>query len=147
MSVSQLREIDLLIMDDDVFFNNLLAKKFDTFKNKPSITGKYNINISQFSDPDDCLAKVKGYNDAPVNKPTIAFVDYYLGNGINGQHLIKLLINQNKAIKIVLMSQSERVIGSSKTEDGETANYSRLIKREYTPEICCLMLLQFITYH
>ena len=132
-------------MDDDVFFNNLLAKQFSKFNELSQFKDKYNVSIHQYTDPQECLTKAKNHNHN--GQHTIAFVDYYLGHGINGQHVIKLLAKQSRATKIVLMSQSERAIGKPFQSDEEVPDYSRVIKRKYTPEICYLMLLQFCINH
>lgn len=139
------KEVELLIMDDDVFFNNLLAKKFSGFQELPEIKERYNISIHQYTDPFECLTRAKNHNHK--GQFTIAFVDYYLGQGINGQHLIKLLTKQGMVSKVVLMSQSGRVIGKPDLSLKKVADYSRVIKREYTPEICYLMLLHFCINH
>ena len=138
---NQRKEVGLLIMEDDVFYSNLLAKKFKDFRNTPEIKNKYKIQIEQFFDPEDCLEKAKSlesYSDRPV----IAFVDYYLGNGINGQHLVKLLVEQNEGIKIVLMSQSEKII--KRMRNFEKTEYAKVLKHQHTPEVCCMMLEQYI---
>ena len=139
------KEVELLIMDDDVFFNNLLAKQLSKINELSQFKNKFKVSIHQYTDPFECLSKAKSHSNN--GQHTIAFVDFYLGHGINGQHVIKLLTKQSRFIKIVLMSQSERAIGKPFTSNEEVPDYSRVIKRKYTPEICYLMLLQFCINH
>jgi ActR/RegA family two-component response regulator len=134
------KKVDLLILEDDIFYSNLLAKKFKNFRESPDIKENYKIKIEQFNTPEGCLEKAKSLMDN--DQPTIAFVDYYLGNGINGHHIIKLLVEQNEAIKIVMMSQSENVVKKMKNVKNPT--FTKVLKHEHTPEICCMMLEQYI---
>ncbi len=134
------KKVELLILEDDMFYSKLLAKKFKNFGNTPQIKDNFNLKIEEFNTPEDCLEKARSLVNNEL--PTIAFVDYYLGNGINGQHIIKLLVEQNEGIKIVMISQSERVIKKMKNVKNPT--FTKVLKREHTPEICCMMLEQYI---
>lgn len=134
------KRVGLLILEDDVFYSNLLAKKFKNFRETPGIKDNFKIKIEQFNTPEDCLEKAKSLEKNDL--PTIAFVDYYLGNGINGHHIIKHLVEQNEGIKIIMMSQSERVVKKMKNVKNPT--FTKVLKHEHTPEICCMMLEQYI---
>ena len=143
MKAHAITQIDILIMEDDIFYNNLIAKTIRNFQQKPEIKNRFNLTVNQYTNPDECLQKAKKYNNQ--NIISIAFVDYYLGDGINGKHLVNLLVERNKNIKIVLMSQSEKVIEKTNVPMSESNRFVKILKHEYTPDICCTIIENYIS--
>ncbi|OFX20908.1 MAG: hypothetical protein A2041_05455 [Bacteroidetes bacterium GWA2_31_9b] len=143
MKTHTITQIDILIMEDNIFYNNLIAKTIHNFQQKPEIKNRFNLNVNQYTNPDECLKKAKEYNNQ--NIISIAFVDYYLGDGINGKHLVNLLVERNKNIKIVLMSQSEKVIEKTNVPMSESNRFVKILKHEYTPDICCTIIENYIS--
>ncbi|MDX9696573.1 MAG: hypothetical protein RBT49_12345 [Bacteroidales bacterium] len=134
--------VEILIMEDDVFYNNLIAKTIFNLQQKPEIKTRFNFTVKQYTKPDECLQKAKDNNfKQPI---TIAFIDYYLGDGINGKHLVNLLLERNKNIKIVLMSQSERIIEKTCVPELENSRFVKILKHNYTPDICSTIVENYI---
>ena len=142
MKTKAVKNVDFLILEDDVFYNNLIAKRLGSLKESPDIKDKYRLKINQFSNAEECLQAAKDTLDSP--KATLAFIDYYLGNGINGEHLINLLVDQNERIDIVLMSRSHRALEKSVFNKSNNKVYAKLVKEEFTPDICCIIAEQYI---
>jgi hypothetical protein len=71
---------------------------------------------------------------------SIAFIDYYLGDGINATHLIKILKEQAVDTTIVVLSNSSSV------REKIASNYFDYFvsKDNSTLPLCCLCLEQYI---
>lgn len=136
------QQVEILIMEDDIFYNNLIAKTIFNLQQKHEIKTRFSFTIKQYTNPDECLQKAKDYNFEP--SITIAFVDYYLGDGINGKHLVNLLLERNKNMKIVLMSQSERIIEKTKIPELENSRFVKILKHNYTPDVCSTIVENYI---
>jgi len=138
MKTISVKDINVFIMEDDIFFNNLLAKKIVALNNKSDIKNRFNLSIKQFSKPGDFVQVIE--NNKNADTPTVAFIDYYLGYGINGMHLVYLLEEINKDIKVVLLSQSEKIIKNTRFPKIKNNSFIKIQKHEYTPDICCAIL-------
>lgn len=136
------KQINILIMEDDAFYNNLLAKKMRDLNQKPEINIHFDLNIKQLFHPDKLLRMVEENNK--LNSITIAFVDYYLGYGINGLQLVYLLQEVNKNIRTVLLSQSEKILTKIKVPSAKSHSFIKIHKHEYTPDICCAIIENYI---
>lgn len=142
METKTLKMIEILIMDDDIFFSNLIAKAIENLKQKKEIQARFRLNVRQYFKPKDCLVKAKdSSNKTPFS---IAFIDYYIGDGINGKHLVNLLLERNKNAKIVLMSNSERIIRKLRSIGLNNSRYIKILKNNYTPDICCTIVENYI---
>lgn len=131
-----------MIIEDDHYYNDLLAKRIRSLKNKPDINDRFRLKISQVFEPDQFLDRQgKGIEK---NDRTIAFVDFYLGSGRNGLQVSGWLADMNEDIKIVLMSHSEEVIQELEKAGSASHHYTNLVKHEYTPEICSIIVENYI---
>src|SRR4030042_2467030 len=101
------KTINVLVVEDNEYYNNLLSKIVQQCNQSSSMKGKCRLVLHSFTDSRECIRKIK--SGELGNNDTIAFVDYYMGNGINGAHIIKLLKEQNKDTIAVLLSQSKAV--------------------------------------
>ena len=144
MRVELPKKLDILIMDDDVFFNDLLAKKLLNFIQKPEISERYSVSVEQYYRPEECLSRAK--KTGAKSHASIAFVDYYLGDGLNGKHIIKLLMERNGQLKPILMSHSLAIIGNAGAQAEEDYSYNKILKHEFTPDICCILVENYMRY-
>lgn len=136
------RDVNVLIIEDDHYYNDLLAKRIRSLKNKPDINGRYRLKIQQIFEPEQFLDKKD--NGMEQSGRTIAFVDFYLGSGRNGLQVSGKLADMNEDIKIVLMSHSEEVIRELEQSGSDANLYTNLVKHEYTPEICSIIVENYI---
>ncbi|MBN1417004.1 MAG: response regulator [Bacteroidales bacterium] len=130
--------INVLVVDDNVYFNSLLSKTLKQSNHTSGTQHNCRVILHSFTDSRECIRKIRSGELA--NNDTIAFIDYYMGNGINGAHIIKLLKEQNKDTIAVLLSQSKAV------EEKTNLNHTDYVvmKDKTTPALCRLYLEQFI---
>lgn len=138
MKLNKPKHITILILDDDVFYNNLLAKKIVGLQQKPEINNQFDIHVKQFFKPNQFMHLLEQNKD--TSNTTIAFIDYYLGYGINGLQLVYLLEEMNRSIKTVLISQSEKIIKNIEVPSSKSHSFIKIKKHEYTPDICCAII-------
>ncbi len=130
--------IHVLVVEDNEYFNNLLSKVLQQSIRSDHAGKNYKLVLHSFTDSLECVKKIKSRE--LENMDTIAFVDYYMGNGINGAHIIKLLKEQNHDTMTILLSQSKAI------EEKNNLNHPDYIIRKDTmaPALCRLYLEQFI---
>jgi len=101
------KTINVLIVEDNKYYNNLLSKALQQSIHSIREKGKYKLVLYSFTDSLKCIRKIKSHE--LEHNDTIAFVDYYLGDGVNGAHIVKLLKEQNRDVMVILLSQSRAV--------------------------------------
>jgi len=132
------KSISIIVVEDDKYYNELLSgalKRSINYMRKRSV---YHLALYSFTDSWKCIRKIK--SGELIQHDTIAFVDYYLGDGINGAHIIKLIREQNKNATVVLISQSRMI----EEKRNKNQNEYFMIKDSTTPALCRLHLEQFI---
>jgi len=132
------KPINVLVIEDNEYYNNLLSNAIKQSINSILLKGGYQLILRSFTDASECIRKIKsqelGFTDS------IVFLDYYLGNGINAPHIIKLLKEYACDTMVVLLSQSKTV-----KERNNLIHYDYfVVKDSLAPALCCLYLRQFI---
>ena len=132
------RIINVLVIEDNENFNNLLL---DTLKQVVRTEKKgwdFRFFFYSFTDAANCAASIRSGKFA--DNESIAFIDYYLGTGINGTHIIKMLREQPVNATIVLISQSKSV--REKVDQGMYDFF--VLKDDTAPALCCLCFEQYL---
>jgi hypothetical protein len=99
---------------------------------------KYKLVLRSFTDANEYIRQVKS-KEIKCNDG-IVFIDYYLGNGINAAHIIKLLKEYSSDTMVVLLSQSKSIKEKSKQV---SCDYF-VVKDNLAPALCCLYLKQYV---
>jgi CheY-like chemotaxis protein len=132
------KTINVLVMEDNEYYNSLLTKALKQSIHTLQPTEKYKLVLHSFTNSLECIRKIKSSD--LVKNDTIAFVDYYMNNGVNGAHIIKLLKEQNNDTMVILLSHSRAVAEKSKLN-----NHNFFVSKDSSaPALCCLYLEQFI---
>lgn len=132
------KSINVLVVEDNKYYNEMLSTAL-----RQTIVSKkgqrdFRYNLLSFTDAGECITRIKSSKFPGTD--SIAFVDYYLGKGINGTHVIKILKELPVSTTIVLISQSKSVRG--KIYEG-TYDYF-VLKDKSAPALCCLCLEQYL---
>jgi len=130
--------INVLVIDDNEYYNKLLS---DAIKKSISTSlpdSKYKLVLHSFTDANEYIRKIKS-EEIKCNDG-IVFIDYYLGNGINAAHIIKLLKDYSCDTMVVLLSQSNTIKEKSKLVN---CDYF-VVKDSLAPALCCLYLKQYV---
>jgi CheY-like chemotaxis protein len=130
--------ITIMVVEDNVYYNKLLTSALSKKLKALSRFLNFPYEIQSFVDAGEWIQKIKSNT---LNKAdSILFVDYYLGDGINGSHIIKLLREQPFNSTVVLLSKSKNA--PQKTSAGYYDFF--ILKDESALPLCCLCLEQFI---
>jgi hypothetical protein len=130
--------INILVIEDNEYYNNLLSNAIKQRVNALLFKGKYQLVLRSVTDANEYAEKIKsGELDC---KNTIVFVDYYLGNGINASHIINVLKEQDCDPMVILLSQSKEV-----KEKSNEFHFDYFVEKDnLAPALCSLYLKQFI---
>ncbi len=132
------KKINVLVVEDNEYYNQLLTGALT--KSIRSLPGnsRFEMSFHSFTDSQECVKKIKSHRLSYDD--TIAFVDYYLGNGINGEHIQKILKEQNNDTLVILLSQSKNI--KQKTKQNNSSYF--VVKDAFAPALCCLYLEQYL---
>jgi hypothetical protein len=132
------KRINVIVVEDNDYYNKLLSGVLKQRIKENRDKWDFNFKFHSYTDALDCLTKIK--SGSFEESHSIAFIDYYLGSGINGTHIIKMLKNRTLNSSVVLLSQSKGVMGKS-----IPVSYDYFVlKDESGPALCCLCLEQYI---
>jgi CheY-like chemotaxis protein len=130
--------VNVLVVEDNEYYNNLIFNALQQSIHFVQQKLKYRLVLHAFTDFCDCIQKIKSHEF--VENDVVAFVDYNLGNIVNGAQIIKLLKNENSNTLAVLLSQSSAI-----EERSMQNNYDFcVIKDTFAPALCRLYLDQYI---
>lgn len=132
------KSINVLLVEDNEYYNDLLSQVLKSSERFIQGRADQQLMFYSFTDHRECIRKIRS---GELNlDDTIAFVDYYLGKGINGGHLIKILKDANRDTTAILISQSKDVVEKTMVNHHDYF----VVKDETAPALCLLHLEQFI---
>ena len=135
-------EIDIIVLEDNNYYRYALLKELKNCILVYPGSNYIKFNFHQYAGAIDFINDFK--DDRFLGRNVIAFIDYYLGDGINGKHIIKRLKENNCSIKTVLISQSNNLKYLYRKSGDRGNEIDFVAKDEYTLPICSLILEQFI---
>ncbi len=130
--------INVLVIDDNEYYNKLLSDAIQQSISSTLPERKYKLVLRSFTDANEYIKKLK--SEGIECDDSIVFIDYYLGNGINAAHIIKLLKEYSCDTMVVLLSQSNTIKEKSKLVN---CDYF-VVKDSLAPALCCLYLRQYV---
>ena len=132
------KTIKVLVIEDNEYYNNLLSNAIQQSVNPMLANGNYQLVLRSFTDANEYIRKIKS-KELECDY-TAVFIDYYLGEGINADHVIKLVKEHCSDAMVVLLSQSDSVRGKR-----DLIHYDYfVIKDKFAPALCGLYLQQHI---
>jgi CheY-like chemotaxis protein len=132
------KTINVLVIEDDEYYNNILSNAILQSVNSLLFKGNHQVVLRSFTDANEYIRKLK--SKELECSGTIVFVDYYLGDGIDASHVIKALKEYSSDTMVVLLSQSKEV-----KEKSSLIPYDYfVVKDNFAPALCSLYLKQFI---
>jgi hypothetical protein len=132
------KTINVLVIEDNEYYNNMLSNAIQQSVSSFLFKGKHQLVIRSFTDANEYIRKIKS-KELECND-TIVFVDYYLGEGINASHIIRVLKENSCDTMVVLLSQSPDV-----KEKSSLIPYDYfVVKDDYAPALCSMYLKQYI---
>lgn len=131
-------KINVLVIEDNEYYSNLLANAIQQSLNPFLETGNFQLVLHTFTNAAEYINKVEsGKIKCDYNA---IFIDYFLGEGINADFVVRALKKQSCDAMIVLLSQSREA-----KEKSESFNYNYfVVKDKFAPSLCGLYLQQYI---
>ena len=132
------QKINILVVEDNEYYNNLIFNALQQSTHFVERKMKYQLVLHSFVDSLDCMQKIVSREF--IDNDVIAFVDYNLGNSVNGPQIIRQLKKENSNTLAVLLSHTQGI-----EERSVQNNYDFcVIKDTFAPALCRLYLDQFI---
>lgn len=132
------KTINVLVIEDNEYYNNMLSNAIQQSVNTLLLKGKHQLVLRSFTDANEYIRKIRS-KELECNN-TVIFVDYYLGEGINASHIIKVVKELSCDTMVVLLSQSKEVRERSKAIPYDYF----VVKDHFAPALCSLYLQQYI---
>ena len=123
-------------------FNNILSQALrQHLQNRKDLVKNSDIKWFSFTNPNECLNLIRSDK---FEGSSIAFLDYYLGEGRDGIKLLNVFKEKNNEIKFVVLSQSDQIVNKYMQYDQMDVDGNVIKKDIYAPDICCILLEDFI---
>jgi DNA-binding NtrC family response regulator len=132
------KKINILVIEDDEYYNNLLSNAIKQSINSLLFKGDYQLVLRSFTDVREYMRRIESRElDC---QDVIVFIDYYLGEDVNASEVIRMVRENSRDTMIVLLSQSKSV-----KEKSNLLPYDYfVVKDNYAPAFCSLYLRQFL---
>jgi DNA-binding NtrC family response regulator len=88
----------IVVLEDNEFYNSMLTKQLDFCAKQLEGTNDFNYDITSYTSVKDCLRNLK-------EDTNIAFLDYYLGEGITAMDVLKEMKKKNPDCKVIVISR------------------------------------------
>lgn len=88
----------ILVIEDSEFFNKLLTRQLQHFADTLALQKGCQFEIRSFTSASDGLRNLD-------KKTDLAFVDYYLGNGMTADKVLEKIKEQCRECQVVIISQ------------------------------------------
>ena len=93
------KKLKIAVLDDSEFYNHLVTHQLKSYTDGISLDSDQEFEIESYSDADEFLKKLKPDTD-------LVYTDYYLGNGITGDHILREIQRRCTNCTVVIISQN-----------------------------------------
>lgn len=90
--------IKIAILEDNDFYNKMITRRLTNYTSLLSLSSKYQFDIQSYTRPIDFMKKIDPDLD-------MAFVDYYLGDGITAKEILPYINKLCRNCKTVVTSK------------------------------------------
>lgn len=132
------QKINVLVIEGDEYYNNLLSNAIQQSVNPFLEKGKYQLILRSFTNAGDFIRKIKS-GELECNNSAV-FINYYLGEGITAPQVIGLMMELTGDPMVVLLSQSKTVREKIK----QVPHDYFVVKDRFAPALCSLYMQQYI---
>lgn len=130
------QNIRIVVLDDSDFYNHLLTRQIQSYTRAVAEHTDYRFAIESYAHADDCIRNLKSDTD-------LAFLDYYLGNGVTAQDVIRQIKRKCNNCKIVVVSKTQNAFTEGRSlEKGASAFLHKLDK--YTLQKTCFFVDELV---
>ncbi len=130
--------INVVVIEDDEYYNNLISNALHQAISPLLFKGRFRLVIRSFTSAAEYMKKIRSGELSCDH--TVVFIDYYLGNGITADHVVKLLKDLSGDISVILLSQAKSV----REKIHEMSYDYFVLKDRFAPALCSLYLQQYV---
>lgn len=94
--------LNIVVLDDSEFYNKMLSKQLEYYLDELSMDYGIKYDLKSYVNSKDCLRNLKADTD-------IAFLDYYLGDGVTGSDVMKIIKEKCTNCRVVILSQLRNI--------------------------------------
>jgi hypothetical protein len=96
---TQKQRVKIAVLDDSEFYNRLVTDQLRSYADGIALDSEQEFIIESYSDPRDFFRNLTDDID-------LVYSDYYLGNGITGEDIIKMTKEKCTDCTVVIISQN-----------------------------------------
>jgi len=135
-------EIEIIILDENTFYNFLIAEKIRKYALRPEIFQRYNFLIRSFESAGEYLQQ--SHDVSAGSRATVAFIDEKLARKDAGKVIVRDLVSSGGRLKLIYMAEREVRENSRINGNHEEYGSIKIRKHEFTPEICLILVENYI---
>lgn len=140
ITLSERKSYTIVVIDDDEFFNRLVVRKANVAAEKIKYILKKEVNVLSYTSGEKFLNDMKKNKFQLVN--LIVFLDYYLGQNLNGLLILnRLMFLETDPVVFIFSDRNDRHIAVEVRKAGAVL-FMR--KDVYTPDICQVLLEELL---
>lgn len=125
----------IVVVDDSEFYNMLLTRQLENYTMGIQLESDMDFSIESYTSAETCMAKIKD----DIN---IAFVDYYLGNGVTGSDVMRKIKQRSRNCKVIILSQTYSIKTALKTITEGAVEF--ILKDKLALSKCCFLVDDFV---
>jgi DNA-binding NtrC family response regulator len=121
----------VIILEDNELFNDVLTRQIEYYTTTLGMERDCLFEVHSYTSPADFIRNLRNDTD-------IAFVDYYLENGITGSDMVEKIRERCWDCKVVIVSQKRNLATASVHMTDETIDF--VFKDNQALPKCCVIL-------
>ena len=125
-------KIKIMVVEDSEFYNAIITRQIQRVLNSIDKLRDTEFELIRYLDVNYCVTDIQSNKFDGVM--TIAFLDHYLSQAMNGLKLSKMIKSINKTNKVILLTQSNDFNLWKKLRRSQ--GLESLHKDEFTPSKC-----------
>lgn len=135
-------DIEVIILDDNTFYNYLIAEKIRKYALRPEVSWRYKFLIRCFETAGEYLRQSMDVSTG--RRATVAFIDEKLAQKDAGRLIVRSLVSSGERLKLIFMVEREHGDNSHFNGGQEEYGSIKIHKHEFTPEICLILVENYI---
>ena len=96
------KQFKIVVLEDNEFYNNILTRQLKSYTDEMPAGKGCSFDFESYTNANDCMRNLKPDTD-------IAIIDYYLGESKNAMDILKVIREQCKNCKVIIISQFKNI--------------------------------------
>jgi FixJ family two-component response regulator len=140
VKLSERKSYTIVVIDDDEYFNRLIVSKANVAAEKIKYLLKKDVAVLSYTNGDKFLKDLQNQQFQMMN--LIVFLDFYLGQNLNGLFILnRLMFLENEPAVFIFSDRNDRQIAVEVKKAGAILF---MHKDVYSPDICQVLLEELL---